>query len=178
MAVKGIPGCPERDCSYSNVTIDDVCEKHNALARYVGIPFFVSPEKITRYPAVLEEYGVLCRGFGGYRIPLARFKGEFKEISFRGMGNGKQVVCGYVVDSDGYIESYVSMPADSDGWATLPLTPRSHALYASVPLRKGKPAWTDIKVELIYDSMRTEIVNAFGKVLDRITAIEERMPKA
>ena len=152
--------------------IKELCKRHNALARYVGVPCCIEPEKITRYPAVLEEHGALCRGFGGYRVPLAAFKGHFNRVRFRGMGNGKHVVCGYVVDKDGYVESFARMPESDDGWAVLPLTPDSHALFASVPLKKGKPVWKDITVQLYGNSMRTEIDSVFQILSERIAALE------
>ena len=155
--------------------VDNLCERHNALARYVGVPCTVEPQKITRYPAVLEEHGAYCRGFGGYRIPLSPFKGEFNKIRFRGMGNGKEVVCGYVIDKDGYVESFVRMPGDDDGWAVLPITPESHALFASVPLVKGKPAWDDIHVQLYGDSLTSEMGEAITALAERVTALEQTL---
>lgn len=157
----------------SESTLNELCRRHNALARYVGVPFVIEPKKITRYPAVLEEHGAICSGFGGYRIQLSPFRGGFCSVRFRGMGNGNDVVCGYVIDKDGYIESFARMPCSSDGWTELPLTSKSHALFASVPLRHGKPVWKNIAVELLCDSMRTGIENVVTKLSDRITALEQ-----
>ena len=154
--------------------VDSLCKRHNALARYVGVPCTIEPQRITRYPAILEEHGAYCRGFGGYRIPLATFRDEFNKIRFRGMGNGKQVVCGYVIDKNGYVESFVRMPGE-DGWAILPITPDSHALFASVPLVKGKPAWDDIHVQLYGDSLTNEMGEAITARAERVTALEETL---
>ena len=106
----------------------------------------IEPDTITPYPAVPEEYGVLCEGYGGYRIPLAPFKGMFSAVRFRGSGNSNGVVSGYVVDNRGYVES-VAAESDEDGYATLPLTACSHALYASVPMVEGNPVWDTITVQ-------------------------------
>ena len=154
--------------------VDSLCKRHNALARYVGVPCTLEPQRITRYPAILEEHGAYCRGFGGYRIPLAPFRDEFNKIRFRGMGNGKQVVCGYVIDKNGYIESFVRMPGE-DGWAILPITRDSHALFASVPLVKGKPAWDDIRVQLYGDSLTSEMGEAITALAERVTALEQTL---
>ena len=109
-------------------------------------PCEIEPHNITPYPAVPEEYGVLCEGYGGYRIPLAPFKGMFTAVRFRGSGNGSGVVGGYVVDNRGYVES-VAAESNEDGYASLPLTLHSHALYASVPMVEGKPVWDAITVQ-------------------------------
>ena len=50
-----------------------------------------------------------------------------------------------MVDNRGYVES-VATESDEDGYATLPLTACSHALYASVPMVEGKPVWDAITV--------------------------------
>lgn len=104
-------------------------------------------ERITPYPATPEEYGLLCHGFGGYRIELSPYRGVFSEIRFRGCGNGKEAVCGYIVDKNGCIESIALEPDNDEGYALLPLTPDSHALFASVPMQGGKPVWESITVQ-------------------------------
>ena len=118
-----------------------------------SVPLSIESDTITPYPAVPEEYGVLCEGYGGYRIPLAPFKGMFTAVCFRGSGNGNGVVSGYVVDNMGYVES-VAAESDEDGYATLPLTQYSHALYASVPMVEGKPVWETITVRFFIGESR------------------------
>ena len=117
------------------------------------LPCEIEPHNITPYPAVPQEYGVLCDGYGGYRIPLAPFKGMFTAVCFRGSGNGNGVVSGYVVDNRGYVES-VATESNDDGYATLPLTQYSHALYASVPTIEGKPVWKTITVRFFIGESR------------------------
>lgn len=114
----------------------------------MGVVFDVEPHNINRYPAITGEYGVTFNGFGGYRIPLTHFREYFRGIRFRAAGNGKNVVCGYIVDNRGEIESIAYMADDELGNTTLPLTRNSHTLYASVPTKKGKPLWSEITVEL------------------------------
>ena len=112
------------------------------------LPCEIEPHNITPYPAVPQEYGVLCDGYGGYRIALALLKDAFGVVKFRGVGNGSWVVSGYVVDNRGYVES-VATESDEDGYATLPLTLHSHALYASVPMIEGNPVWETITVQFL-----------------------------
>lgn len=118
-----------------------------------SVPLGIEPDAITPYPAVPEEYGVLCEGYGGYRIPLAPFKGMFTAVCFRGSGNGNGVVSGFVVDNRGYVES-VATVSDRNGFAYLPLTLHSHALYASVPMVEGKPVWETITVQFLKGESR------------------------
>lgn len=108
-------------------------------------PCEIEPHNITSYPAVPDEYGVQCEGYGGYRVALAPFRGAFSAVRFRGAGNGDDVVSGYVVNNNGYVES-IAAESVEDGYVTLPLTRHSHALYASVPMDDGKPVWDTITV--------------------------------
>lgn len=117
--------------------------------RVANGPCVLYIETITPYPAIEAEYGVKHRGFGGYRVPLVHFKDYFCSIRFRGAGNGKKVVCGYVVDNKGCIESVATVSENNEGWASLPLTAKSHALYASVPMKGGRPLWEKLFVELL-----------------------------
>ena len=117
------------------------------------LPCEIEPHNITPYPAGPQEYGVLCDGYGGYRIALALLKDAFGVVKFRGVGNGSWVVSGYVVDNRGYVES-VATESDEDGYATLPLTACSHALYASVPMIEGKPVWETITVQFLKGESR------------------------
>ena len=90
----------------------------------------------------------MCDGYGGYRIALASFRSTFTSVRFRGLGNASGVVSGYVVDNRGYVES-VATESDEDGYASLPLTLYSHALYASVPMVNGGPVWDTITVQFL-----------------------------
>ena len=129
-------------------TIKRLLQRRNALARYVGRPCVLSPDRIRPYPAILHEYGMRSKGFGGYRIQLAPFNGIFKQVKFRGKGNGNDVVSGYIIDKQGGIESFALSPDTPDGYTTLSLTPNSLALYASVPMEGKRAVWDNITVEL------------------------------
>ena len=118
------------------------------LVRYPHKTCELQIETTTPYPAVPEEYGALCRGFRGYRVLLVHFKEYYNSIRFRASGNGKNVVCGYIVDKQGYIES-IATDTDAAGYATLPLTPDSHALYASIPAKSVNPQWGSVTVQFI-----------------------------
>ncbi len=136
------------DGSCNRVTFDELLECHKTLSNRLGLPCEMDIDIITPYPAIPEEYGAQCPGFGGYRVALAPLSRFFCAISFRGVGNGMEVVSGYIVDNQGYVESVAVGPDGDDGYATLPLTPDSHALYASVPLPGGLPLWNNITVKL------------------------------
>lgn len=140
----------ELPVSANNKTVNDL---QKTLVCSVDKSCELQVETITPYPAILEEYGATCRGYGGYRISLAPFNGLFSAVRFRCRGNGKKVVCGYVINSQGYVES-VAAECDNDGYAILPLTSSSHALFASVPMKGGKPVWDCITVQLIKSTPR------------------------
>ena len=154
---------------------DSLVRCHNALARYVGAPYSVLPDKATPYPATLGEYGSMVKGFAGYRLDLTQYVGKYKYVRFRGKGNGKNVICGCIIDKEGRVESFKALP-DTDGWATLPLTEASIALHASVPVRKGKCCWKDVSVKLISNgSMCDKYDSALTDLNDRLFAIERAL---
>ena len=153
---------------------DSLVSCHNALARYVGAPYSVLPDKATPYPATLGEYGSMVKGFAGYRLDLTPYVGKYKYVRFRGKGNGKNVICGCIIDKEGRVESFKAFP-DADGWATLPLTEASIALHASVPVRKGKCWWKDVSVKLISGGMYDKYDSALKGLDDRLFAIERAL---
>lgn len=115
----------------------------------IGVPCILKPERITPYPAILREYGLRRKGYGGYRVQLAPFADQYSEVVFRGIGNGNSIVSGYVIDRQGNIESFAATPGSPDGYTVLPLTPNSYALFATVPLSGKQPVWSNITVKLI-----------------------------
>lgn len=165
-----------RDDSCSNfknkLTLEILAESHNALARYIGIPCVLDYPVITNTAAIPSEQGSVCEGFGGYRIPLASFKGDFSEIKFRGAGNNDNVVCGYIVDKEGNIETVAEVANDDDGSCVLPVTPNSRTLYASVPFQDGKPVWENIDVELQNQGLYSKFTDAILHILERIIQLE------
>lgn len=126
----------------------DFPRRYKPLMHYIGVACILKPERLTPYPAILREYGLRRRGYGGYRILLAPFSGQYSKVEFRGLGDGKEVVCGYIVDKQGNIESFAVSPQRSDGYTVLPLTSNSYALYASLPMKSGLPLWDNITVRL------------------------------
>ena len=176
-AQRGIPvEKSPREVNYVEKELfDSLVSCHNALARYVGAPYSVLPDKATPYPATLGEYGTMVKGFAGYRLDLTPYTGKFKCVRFRGRGNGKKVICGCIIDKEGRVESFKALP-DADGWATLPLTEASVALHASVPVRKGKCWWKDVSVKLISgNSMYDKYDYALKGLDDRLFAIERAL---
>lgn len=176
-AQRGIP-VKKNPCEVNYVEkelFDSLVRCHNALARYVGAPYSVLPDKATPYPATLGEYGSMVKGFAGYRLDLTPYVGKYKYVRFRGKGNGRNVICGCIIDKEGKAESFKAFP-DADGWATLPLTEASIALHASVPVRKGKCWWKDVSVKLISNgSMCDKYDSALTDLNDRLFAIERAL---
>lgn len=176
-AQRGIP-VKKNPCEVNYVEkelFDSLVRCHNALARYVGAPYSVLPDKATPYPATLGEYGSMVKGFAGYRLDLTPYVGKYKYVRFRGKGNGKNVICGCIIDKEGRVESFKAFP-DADGWTTLPLTEASIALHASVPVRKGKCWWKDVSVKLISNgSMCDKYDSALTDLNDRLFAIERAL---
>lgn len=115
----------------------------------IGVSCILKPERITPYPAILREYGLRRKGYGGYRILLAPFADQYSEVVFRGIGNGNEIVSGYVIDRQGNIESFAATAGSPDGYTVLPLTSNSYALFATVPLSGKQPVWSNITVKLI-----------------------------
>lgn len=159
----------------NKVTLEILNKRHNALARYLGIPCTV-PATVVLNGAVMANATVMhSNDYACYRVDLAPFKGEFDRIRFRATANGDDVVFGMLVDKDGNLESIAK--ADKQGEATInmPLSTKSKTLFATMPLKKGKPAWKNVTVELLTNGGVIANVNdALNTMLGRIKALEAR----
>ena len=159
----------------NKVTLEILNKRHNALARYLGIPCTV-PATVVLNGAVMANGAVMhSNDYACYRVDLAPFKGEFDRIRFRATANGDDVVFGMLVDKDGNLESIAK--ADKPGEATInmPLSTKSKTLFATMPLKKGKPAWKNVTVELLTNGGVIANVNdALNAMLGRIKALEAR----
>lgn len=149
---------------------------HNELACYVGVPRVVAPDRITPFPATMDNYGTCVKGYAGYRLNIKPFAGKYGYVRFRGTGNGKDVISGCIIDKNGLIESYKALP-DADGWVVLPLTASSHALHASVRTKKGKLLCDDIKIELFGSGMSAKYDATLKELSERLSAIERALIK-
>ena len=160
------------------LTLDILSDRHNALARYMGIPCVVDATAMLSGAATLDGGLKKKKLYAGYCVELQPFKGEFSKIRFRAANNGEDVVFGYIVDCDGNIESMSQSDEARISTVTLPLTPNSRTLYASLPAYKGKPEWENVTVELINDGIIPNVEKAINNLHSKICALEKRVEKA
>lgn len=160
------------------LTLEVLNEKHNALARYIGIPCVVDASAIIDGAATADGKIKMSKRYVCYRVDLQPFKGDFSNVRFRAAADGEDVVFGYVVDVDGKVEYISSAVEPVVTTTTLPLTRKSKTLYATMPARNGKPEWTDVKVELFNDGLITEINGALNNLQARICELERRVEAA
>lgn len=153
-------------------TLEILNEKHNALARYIGIPCVVKPAAIVCGAAMDDGSVAHSSGYMCYRIDLRPFKGAFGKIRFRATSNGKDIVFGILMNNQGEVESIAK--GDKEGVATviLPLTGNSEVLFATIPAKNGKPVWKDITVELLCNGIISEVNDALNSLLERIVKLE------
>ena len=159
----------------NKVTLEILNKRHNALARYLGIPCTVPATEVLNGAVMANGAVMHSNDYACYRVDLAPFKGEFDRIRFRATANGDDVVFGMLVDKNGDMESIAK--ADKPGEATInmPLSTKSKTLFATMPLKKGKPAWKNITVELLTNGGVIANVNdALNTMLGRIKALEAR----
>lgn len=159
----------------NKVTLEILNKRHNALARYLGIPCTVPATEVLNGAVMANGAVMHSNDYACYRVDLAPFKGEFDRIRFRATANGDDVVFGMLVDKDGNQESIAK--ADKPGEATInmPLSTKSKTLFATMPLKKGKPAWKNVTVELLTNGGVIANVNdALNAMLGRIKALEAR----
>ena len=157
------------------ISLKVLTERHNALARYIGIPCVVNANAVLKGAAMADGTIVPVKGYACYRVDLAPFKGNFSRVRFRAVGDGKGVAFGFLVDKDGKVEYVAKTDSRHEGRVSMPLTPDTRTLYATMPTKKGKPAWEDIKVELLCDGIIGNINEALNCLLGKIQALESRL---
>lgn len=162
-------------CLVKKVTLEILQKRHNALARYLGIPCTVSAAEVFNGAVMADATVVYSNEYACYRVDLAPFKGDFDRVRFRATADGENVVYGILVDKDGDLECIAK--ADKSGEATInmPLSTKSKMLFATMPLKKGKPAWDNVTVELLGSNGVIPNVNdALCTLLGRIQDLEQR----
>ena len=163
-------------CLVKKVTLEILNKRHNALARYLGIPCNVQATEVFNGAVMANATVVHSNEYACYRVDLAPFKGEFDRIRFRATADGEDVVFGMLLDKDGDLETIAK--ADEPGVATIniPLSKKSKTLFATMPLKKGKPAWENVTVELLGSNGVIPNVNdALCTLLGRIKELEQRI---
>ena len=170
----------EKEAKKSNLvkkmTLEVLNERHNALARYMGIPCVVEATELLN-GAVMSDGSVGCsKDFACYRVDLKPFKGDFSRIRFRAASNGKDVVLGHLVDKNGNIEAVATTDKSGIAQVTLPLSNVSNTLFATMPAKNGKPKWKNITVELLCDGgVIGEVNTALNTLLGMIRKLEKRV---
>ena len=162
-------------CLVKKVTLEILQKRHNALARYLGIPCTVQATDVFNGAVMADATVVHSKEYACYRVDLAPFKGDFDRVRFRATADGENVVYGMLVDKDGDLECIAK--ADKSGEATInmPLSTKSKMLFATMPLKKGKPAWGNVTVELLASNGVIPNVNdALCTLLGRIQDLEQR----
>ena len=163
--------------SNEKLTLELLSERHNALARYVGVPFYVNPDVVASHPASIDIQNRLFKDFAVYRVSLSAYVEDFDEVVFSAASHGKDIACGYIVDKDGNIES-VAKHAKTDGaMVKLPLTQKSQMLVASVPNSDGKVAPDDIIVKLYSDGLLGDFKRVMSEILSRVMSLEKGFEK-
>ena len=171
-------GCAVNGNLVEKLTLDVLSDRHNALARYIGIPCEVNASAMLSGAATSAGCLKKKKSYAGYRVDLQHFKGEFSKIRFRAASNGEDVVLGYIVDCDGNVESLSQADYPTIATVNLPLTPKSRTLYATLPAYKGKPAWENVTVELLHDGILTKVEKALNTLHSQICVLEKRVAEA
>lgn len=160
----------------NKLTLEILSKRHNALARYLGIPCTVPVTEVLKGAVMADATVVPSQKYACYRVDLTPFKGEFDRVRFRATTDGKDVVFGMLVDKDDNPE--FTAKADEPGAATIniPLSAKSTTLFATMPLKNGKPAWENVTVELLTNGGVINNVNeALCTLLEKIEALETRV---
>ena len=157
------------------VTLEILNKRHNALARYLGIPCIV-PVTVVFKGAVMTDATVMhSEEYACYRIDLAPFKGEFDKIRFRATTDAADIALGMLVDMDDNLESLAKNDNTGEATVVMPLSAKSKTLFATMPLKNGKPAWKNLTVELLTNGGVIDNFNdALNTLLGKIQALEAR----
>ena len=152
-------------------------ERHNALARYIGIPCVVEADAVLKGAAMTDGTIGQVKGYACYCVDIDHFNGDFNRIRFRATGDGKNVAFGFLVDKVGKVEYVAKADGRQLGRVSMPLTPNTKTLYATMPTKKGKPAWNNIQVELLCDGIIGNINEALNCLLGKVQSLESRFER-
>ena len=157
------------------VTLEILNKRHNALVRYLGIPCVVHATEVFNGAVKADATVVRSKDYACYRVDLTPFKNEFDKIRFRATTDGGDVAFGMLVDKDDNLESIAKADKPGEATVVMPLSAKSKTLFATMPLKNGKPAWRNVKVELLSnDGVIANVNDALNTLLDRIQALESR----
>lgn len=158
------------------VTLEILSDRHNALARYIGVPCVVETAKVLKGAVMTDGCVVRSKEYACYRVDLEPFKGEFDKIRFRAVTNGNDVAFAMLVDDDGNAELIARNDKPAAGTVIMPLTAKSKTLFATMPVKKGKPVWKNPTVELLSNrGVIAEVNEALNTLLGKIETLENRL---
>ena len=159
------------------LTLEVLNERHNALARYIGIPCVVEASEVFAGAAVMSSGSVSqSKEFACYRVDLGCFKGNFDQVRFRATSNGKDVAFAMLLDGDYALEYVAAAREAGTKTITIPLTPNSTTLFVTIPAKNGNPKWKNPKVELLCKGggIIAQVNDALNTLLGMIKDLERR----
>ena len=163
------------------LTLEVLNERHNALARYIGIPCVVEASEVFDGAAVMVNGSVVpSKEFACYRVDLEHFKGDFDQVRFRATSNGKDVAFAMLLGGDETLDYIAASKEAVTKTITIPLTPNSTALYVTMPATHGRPKWKTPKVELLCKGggIIAQVNEALNTLLEKIQDLERRFEES
>lgn len=163
------------------LTLEVLNERHNALARYIGIPCVVEASEVLNGAAVMVNGSVVpSKEFACYRVDLSCFKGDFDQVRFRATSNGKDVAFAMLLGGDDTLDYIAASKEAVTKTITIPLTPKSTTLFVTMPAKNGKPKWKNPKVELLCKGggIIAQVNDALNTLLGKIQDLERRFEES
>lgn len=161
------------------LTLEVLNERHNALARYIGIPCVVEASEILNGAVMVNGSVVPSKEFACYRVDLGCFKGDFDQVRFRATSNGKDVAFAMLLGGDETLDYIAASKEAVTKTITIPLTPKSTTLFVTMPAKNGKPKWKNPKVELLSKGgILSQVNDALNTLLGKIQALEKRVEES
>ena len=161
------------------LTLEVLSERHNALARYIGIPCVVEASEILNGAVMVNGSVVPSKEFACYRVDLGCFKGDFDQVRFRATSNGKDVAFAMLLGGDETLDYIAASKEAVTKTITIPLTPKSTTLFVTMPAKNGKPKWKNPKVELLSKGgILSQVNDALNTLLGKIQALEKRVEES
>ena len=161
------------------LTLEVLNERHNALARYIGIPCVVEASEILNGAVMLNGSVVPSKEFACYREDLGCFKGDFDQVRFRATSNGKDVAFAMLLGGDETLDYIAASKEAVTKTITIPLTPKSTTLFVTMPAKNCKPKWKNPKVELLSKGgILSQVNDALNTLLGKIQALEKRVEES
>ena len=162
------------------LTLEVLNERHNALARYIGIPCVVEASEILNGAVMVNGSVVPSKEFACYKVDLGCFKGDFDQVRFRATSNGKDVAFAMLLGGDETLDYIAASKEAVTKTITIPLTPKSTTLFVTMPAKNGKPKWKNPKVELLCKGggIIAQVNDALNTLFEKIQDLERRFEES